>query len=320
MLISVIIPCYNVEAYIRECIESVINQNYSKTEIICVDNNSTDNTNTILKDLQNQYPSIKIIKEKKAGAPNARNKGLENASGEWVQFLDADDLLMPGKIEHQVNLLKDNGYQNVFISAASWKQDVEGRKTLLLPEKDAWKGLFITRLGNTCANLFNRNALLKINSWGAELKSSQEYDLMFRLLKEVGQPLIDQEPLTIIRERRSGQISQQNPGIKWNQYLSLRLQIYEYLCENQKVYFLKEKNFFMQELFSILRILYPYDNTTSREIFNKYLSKHFKPDPSLVSSRIYCSIFRIIGFDNTEKLNFFLKQKFLHNKFQSALF
>ena len=117
MLVSVIIPCYNVEKYIEECIESVVSQTYNNLEIICVDNNSTDKTWNILCQIKEKYP-ILLEKELKAGAGAARNKGLSIAKGDWIQFLDADDLLLPQKIEHQISLVQDN---NVGFVAGAWK-------------------------------------------------------------------------------------------------------------------------------------------------------------------------------------------------------
>ncbi len=107
MLVSVVIPCYNVEDYIEECIHSAFAQTHKPIEVICIDNNSTDNTWQKLKQLQEKYPSLLIDKELKPGAPAARNKGLALSKGEWIQFLDADDLLLPEKIEHQAKLLQN---------------------------------------------------------------------------------------------------------------------------------------------------------------------------------------------------------------------
>lgn len=107
MLISIIIPAYNVEVYIKECIHSAFAQTHKPIEVICIDNNSTDNTWQKLKQLHEKYPSLLIDKELKPGAPAARNKGLALSKGEWIQFLDADDLLLPEKIEHQAKLLQN---------------------------------------------------------------------------------------------------------------------------------------------------------------------------------------------------------------------
>jgi len=107
MLISIIILCYNVQNYIVDCVESCIAQTYKSIEIICIDNNSSDKTPVILSDLKKKYPQLILGKEIKPSASAARNRGLSLAKGDWIQFLDADDLLMPAKIKHQVELINE---------------------------------------------------------------------------------------------------------------------------------------------------------------------------------------------------------------------
>lgn len=90
--ISIIIPVYNVEKYLAECLDSCINQTLEDIEIICVDDCSTDGSYEILEEYQNKDPRIKIVRQetnKKQGA--ARNKGLEVATGEYIWFVDSDD-------------------------------------------------------------------------------------------------------------------------------------------------------------------------------------------------------------------------------------
>ena len=91
-MISVIIPCFNSEEYITRAIESILKQSYTNYEIILVNNNSTDNTYNILQEYAKKKAGlVNVFNEYKKGAPAARNKGLSEAKGEWIQFLDADD-------------------------------------------------------------------------------------------------------------------------------------------------------------------------------------------------------------------------------------
>ncbi|MDB4902147.1 MAG: hypothetical protein JWQ63_1428 [Mucilaginibacter sp.] len=103
-LVSIIIPVYNSEKYLAECIESAIGQSWSNKEIIIVDDGSTDNSYNITQKYSG-YSYIKIIRQKNEGASAARNVGLNEASGDYIQFLDADDLLSKNKIESQINQL-----------------------------------------------------------------------------------------------------------------------------------------------------------------------------------------------------------------------
>ena len=97
--ISVVIPCYNVENYIIECLDSILHQSYEPEEIIIVDNNCTDKTIEIAENhLHGSTIKSLFIKETKQGAPYARNKGYKMASSNWIQFLDADDTLLKDKL------------------------------------------------------------------------------------------------------------------------------------------------------------------------------------------------------------------------------
>ena len=93
--ISVIIPTFNRLDFIKDAIDSVLSQSYVVDEIIVVDNNSTDGTNTLIK---KNYPQIKLIQEKKQGVSNARNTGILNAKNDWIAFLDSDDLASAAEI------------------------------------------------------------------------------------------------------------------------------------------------------------------------------------------------------------------------------
>lgn len=89
--VSVIIPVYNVEKYLKECLESVLNQTLTDIEIICIDNNSTDNSIQILREYANKDKRIIILEQKIQGAGAARNTGMKIAKGEFIIFMDADD-------------------------------------------------------------------------------------------------------------------------------------------------------------------------------------------------------------------------------------
>ena len=98
-IISVIIPVYNSEKYLRKCLDSVINQTLKDLEIICVNDGSTDQSLEILNEYINVDNRITVINQDNLGAGAARNKGLEVAKGEYIHFLDADDWLEPNAYE-----------------------------------------------------------------------------------------------------------------------------------------------------------------------------------------------------------------------------
>lgn len=109
-LISVIIPVYNVEKYLEKCIQSVINQTYKNLEIILVNDGSTDNSLNICKKFSNIDNRIVLFNKENGGLSSARNFGIDNASGEYISFLDSDDFISENMYEILVdNLEKFNG-------------------------------------------------------------------------------------------------------------------------------------------------------------------------------------------------------------------
>ena len=112
-LVSIIMPSWNTAKFIGETIQSVKNQTYTNWELLIVDDCSTDNTDEIVasfKDDRIRY----FHNEKNSGAALTRNKALREAKGEWIAFLDSDDLWAPTKLEHQINFMKKNGYNLSF--------------------------------------------------------------------------------------------------------------------------------------------------------------------------------------------------------------
>lgn len=108
-LVSIIMPSWNTERFITETIQSVIDQTYQNWELIIVDDCSTDNTDAIVASFKDDR--IKYFhNEKNSGAALTRNKAMREARGEWIAFLDSDDLWMPEKLEKQIKFMSENGY------------------------------------------------------------------------------------------------------------------------------------------------------------------------------------------------------------------
>jgi glycosyltransferase involved in cell wall biosynthesis len=199
-MISVIIPCHNCAGFINRSVDSVLRQTYQNTEVILVNNNSTDNTLSLLRDYGFAYPDkIQVYNEYRKGAPAARNYGLNKAKGDWIQFLDADDELLPNKLQIQYDLAI-SGNADVVAGNCLLKYNVNGKVTDIIRrvEKDVWKGLVTSNLGITSSNLWRKRTLLNVNGWNETLTSSQEYDLLFRLLKNNAQIIHDSSINTIV--------------------------------------------------------------------------------------------------------------------------
>ena len=122
--ISVIVPVYNVEPYLRKSINSLVEQTYSNLEIILVDDGSTDGSEAICDEYADRYPHIKVIHQKNAGQSAARNAGIEMAAGEWIAFLDSDDWIEKEMYETLLSLAQ--AYEADLASCATREWTVNG--------------------------------------------------------------------------------------------------------------------------------------------------------------------------------------------------
>ena len=107
-LISVIIPVYNVEEYLEQCLNSVLKQTYKNIEIILIDDGSKDNSGIICDDFEKKDNRVKVIHKPNQGVSSARNRGLEESKGKWIGFVDSDDWLEPSYFEELLECAKKN--------------------------------------------------------------------------------------------------------------------------------------------------------------------------------------------------------------------
>lgn len=297
---TVIIPCFNVEAYIDECLNSVALQGAAVHHTYVVDNNSTDNTVKNILSWCEAHPdfALTLMSESKPGAPAARNAPLDRIETKWIQFLDADDLLLPGKIAEQIRKFPDADV----ICASSQHISTDGTERMDFPHAVIPLGLMKGQSGNTCANLFSTSAILRVQGWDESLQSSQEYDLMFRIWQTGAVWTLDLTPRAIIRARQSGQISHRDPTAKWRQLIQLRERM---LTEFNAGSELNEVQTFelFQSFFDQLRMLAKYDLNKAVNSYSRLLkSIPFSPQRSHATTSTYLLCFRVLGFECTERL------------------
>lgn len=119
-VISVVMPVYNVEEYLSECLDSVINQSLGDMEIICVDDGSTDKTPEILKEYAARDGRIKIITQENGGQSSARNRGAREAKGKYLYFMDSDDIIEPEALELCVTDMENRGLDYICFNAVAF--------------------------------------------------------------------------------------------------------------------------------------------------------------------------------------------------------
>lgn len=182
-LVSIITPTYNCEKFISYTIESVIAQTYSNWEILIVDDYSSDNTAEIVEKYTKVDSRIKYIKlEENSGAAVARNKAIDSATGEYIAFLDSDDVWMPTKLEKQISFMKENRFN--FTCTSYTKIDEEGKylgKTIEAQTKSDYNGVLKTCPGNSTV-VYNSMNLGKFKI--PDIKKRNDYVMWLQVIKQ----------------------------------------------------------------------------------------------------------------------------------------
>jgi glycosyltransferase involved in cell wall biosynthesis len=197
--ISVIIPNYNYAQYVGLAIESVLRQSYQNVELIVVNNGSTDNSLDVLR---NFGKDIILIDQFNLGQSGARNSGLLNATGDYIAFLDADDIWQPTKLEKQIQLLNEST-QLIYCGIAPFKEDNSNSIPIVLPKYSGDcrrffienPGVSIVLSGESTA-LFSRKMLDRVGTFDAALNSTAGWDFFRRCSRVtnfdfVNEPLVN---------------------------------------------------------------------------------------------------------------------------------
>lgn len=180
-LVSVVIPNYNGAKFIEETITSVCNQTYTSFEVIVVDDGSTDNSMVLLTQLKEKYDVLRVVHVENGGVSRARNIGVENAKGQYVAFLDSDDLWKEEFLQNHVNAIKKQNADVVY-SNYTWfneQKEFKNEKVNLNPQSlfDFWVDSMLS-----CSSVtIKKKALNKIGNWDEKLHACEDMDLWFRL-------------------------------------------------------------------------------------------------------------------------------------------
>lgn len=204
-LVSIIMPSYNTGAFIKETIQSVLNQSYENWELIIVDDCSTDNTDEVVLPFLNDQRIRYIKNEKNSGAAVSRNRALREAKGKWIAFLDSDDLWLPEKLEKQVLFMKKNGYYFSYTNYEEINED--GKKTGVYvsgPKKITKSGMYNYCWPGCLTVMYDAEYVGVIQI--ADIKKNNDYAMWLQVSKKANCFLLD-EYLALYRKGRTGSIS-----------------------------------------------------------------------------------------------------------------
>lgn len=177
-LISIIIPVYNAEKYIGDCLTSVFAQDWQNIEVIIVNDGSTDGTLDIINEYTPGYYTL--INKENGGTASAYNAGIKASRGKWIKKLEADDILEPGCLRNLMEYAKDENtiyYGNYSII----NKDGHHIRDFIEPDySDIKKTLIKKHVGNSDTILFHRNVWNKVGSFNENLKYGEDYEWTLR--------------------------------------------------------------------------------------------------------------------------------------------
>ncbi|MEA1956081.1 MAG: glycosyltransferase family A protein [Campylobacterota bacterium] len=195
MKISVVIPTYNRYEFLKRALSSVYSQTEIPSEVIVIDDGSTDKTSQIQKD----FSQIKYFYQKNSGVSSARNLGIQKASFEWVAFLDSDDEWHPHKLKEQVAFHKQNPDILMSYTDERWIRDA---KEIKIPKKfKKYGGEIFSECLSHCiiapsATIVHKSLLEKVDLFDEELEVCEDYDLWLRIAIEHNIGLVDKKLIT----------------------------------------------------------------------------------------------------------------------------
>ena len=216
--VCVIIPAYNRAGFIRETIDSVLNQTYKNIELIVVDDGSTDDTMEILKEYGDKLIILQHPGGVNKGQSAAINLGMENAAGKYIAILDSDDLFAPEKIEKQVKYLEEHSDIGL-VYANGYGVDVNGKKLYSFYDHSHIENSDPERVLMDCYFLLPNNSLVQKSAFelagefDEKLRSAQDHDMAIRLAEVAKLGYLDEYLFSYRRHKDS--ISSKKADLRW---------------------------------------------------------------------------------------------------------
>ncbi len=304
-LVSVIIPCYNAARWVGEAVESCLAQTYQPIEIIVIDDGSTDDSLAILRDFGDKIR----LESGPEGGPNrggnwARNRGFALSKGAYIQFLDADDYLLPEKIVHQVRFLEETGADVVY---GDWRHQNEtpvGASALGPVQVSGAQDDVLAALlrGWWTANhsiLFRRKVVTAVGGWDESIEAGQDRDF-FQSVALTGADIRYQPGCYTIYRRYGHVTTSTGNRLRWLENHEKILRKAERRLQETGRWTLTYRQALAHSYFHLARNYYARDKEKHQCLYAKVrqLDPHFVPQESAV----YNAAYQLLGFPLAEWL------------------
>jgi glycosyltransferase involved in cell wall biosynthesis len=308
-VVSVVIPCYNAEPWIAEALESCQRQTYPCVEIIVVDDGSTDGSLALIESYGNE---IQSETGPNLGGNHARNRGFQRSVGDYIQFLDADDYLLPEKIERQVAFLEETGADVVY---GDWRHRFHepdgsshlGEVHISGKQKDVLESLLAGWWVAPAALLWRRKTVAHCGGWDEKLAAAQDRD--FFTAAALRGADVRYQPGCFSVYRRYGNVTVSTfSRARWLENHQLVLEKAEASLVRAGQLIPRYRCALAKSYFSLARNYYDLDRSIYCRLLQKVLSlcPGFEPD----ESRLYNTVWRLKGFTTAERLASYKRRMF----------
>ncbi len=296
--VSILIPSYNAARWVKQAVESALAQG-PNIEVIVVDDGSTDETPEILRTFRNR---IRLELGKNRGAPAARNIALEMAKADWVQYLDADDYLLPGKVLTQLAAVKPETDILYGPETIEWHRNDKTHMTWspLDPPHDPASLLALWKLPQTGGPLWRRSALNDVDGWREDQPCCQEHELYLRLLMKGKRfDYHNGSKGAVYRRFSDGTLSTRNPAKVRAERARIVARLEAWLREINALTDQRQWSI-NQARFDMARVAWSEDRTEGRR-HHRSITSPFLPNGKSAQSH-YTTVYRLLGFELAERI------------------
>lgn len=302
-LVSILIPCYNGDRWIAQAIESALAQTWSEKEVIVVDDGSGDHSLDVITQYNNR---IKWETGPNKGGGAARNRLLELACGEWIQYLDADDYLLPGKIAQQMTFVNSRADLDIVfgpVTVEHWSEQSIRRELLQIPEPhDLWVLMASWGLPQTGAPLWRKRAILDVGGWKRDQPCCQEHELYLRLLMRGKHFAYHPTNGAVYRQWSSETLCKRDISEVHRRRLEIEQQLEDHLRELDQLS-PERLHAINQARFEVARTAWRYDSNLAQKTMDQVrrVDPEFSPTGTAAPSH-YRLIFHALGFGAAERI------------------
>lgn len=277
--LSIIVPVYNVRLYVEECIKSLISQNYENFEIIIVDDGSTDGSSSVCDSLQSLSPRIIVIHQDNGGLPAARNRGLEAATGDYICFIDSDDIVAPEMFKTLIEKLEEHDASvaicnfEVFNKIQTFASNRYHNEVINYSD-DNPISFYRAALDSSCNRVFKAEAIKNIRFEPKSKVAQEDYWFQIRLFTHIDRIVTIEDGFYKYRQRGSSITKSHSDGDISERCLNFIKYTKDYICSSSSRSVTSFINYLFVDMFqSSIFNASNYQYETLNQIVSNYLKE-----------------------------------------------